>query len=228
MAAMIARIVLLVALLALSAIAQAQQFGPAQFPIKDDDGDPISNHSLRAEQMAEVARLPGMVDVGGPKSDVTLYQFYDLNCPFCREAAADVDTLIRGDAGLRLIFVPYPVLSVQSVEGARVELALRELGTPRQFLEFHRRIYAGRGIIDGNRAIAVAQVLGFDRKRIIDTANTQRVTDTMTVHAKLGTALKLSATPAYVIQGVAILGHPGLEPLRKLVASVRACKAVVC
>ena len=92
--------------------AQAQQFGPAQFPIKDDDGDPMSNYSLSADQMAQVARLPGLVDVGGPKSDVTLYQFYDLNCPFCREAAADVDTLIRSDPALRLVFVPYPVLSV--------------------------------------------------------------------------------------------------------------------
>ena len=223
---MIARIV--VFLLLLSVAAEAQQFGPAQFPIKDDDGDPMSNVSVSVEQMAQVAKLPGLVDVGGAKGDVTLYQFYDLNCPFCREAAADVDQLIRSDPALRLVFVPYPVLSVQSVEGARVELALRELGTPQKFLEFHRKIYAGRGIIDGNRALAVAQAMGFDRKKIIDTANTQRVTDTMTVHAKLGTALQLVATPAYVIQGVAILGHPGLEPLRKIVASVRTCKAVVC
>jgi len=223
---MIVRIVAFLLLLLVAAA--AQQFGPAQFPIKDDDGDPMSNHSLSAEQMSQIARLPGLVDVGPSKSNVTLYQFYDLNCPFCREAAADVDTLIRSDPALRLIFVPYPVLSVQSVEGARVELALRELGTPQKFLEFHRKIYVGRGIIDGNRAIAAAQMLGFDRKKIIDTANTQRITDIMTAHAKFGTALKLSATPAYVIQGVAILGHPGLEPLRKVIASVRTCKAVVC
>lgn len=223
---MIARIAFF--LILLTVVAEAQQFGPAQFAIKDDDGDPMSNTSVSAEQMAEVARLPGLVDVGGSNSDVTLYQFYDLNCPFCREAAADVDTLIRSDPALRLVFVPYPVLSVQSVEGARVELALRELGTPQKFLEFHRRIYAGRGIIDGNRALAVAQAIGFDRQKIIDTANGKRVTDTMTTHAKIGSALKLAATPAYVIQGVAILGHPGLEPLRKLVASVRTCKAVVC
>ena len=223
---MIARIALF--LILLSVAAEAQQFGPAQFPIKDDDGDPMSNTSVSADHMAEVARLPGLVDVGGSKSNVTLYQFYDLNCPICREAAADVDALIRSDPALRLVFVPYPVLSVQSVEGARVELALRELGTPQKFLEFHRRIYAGRGIIDGNRALAVAQAIGFDRQKIIDTANTKRVTDTMTTHAKIGSALKLVATPAYVIQGVAILGHPGLEPLRKLVASVRTCKAVIC
>jgi protein-disulfide isomerase len=226
MPAMIVRII--VFLILLSVAAQAQQFGPAQFPIKDDDGDPMSNHALSAAEMAQVAHLPGLVDVGGPKGDVTLYQFYDLNCPFCREAAADVDELLRGDPALRLVFVPYPVLSVQSVAGARVELALRELGTPKQFLEFHRKIYTGRGIIDGERALAVAQAMGFDRQKIIDTANAQRVTATMTAHAKLGTVLKLMATPAYVIAGVAILGHPGLEPLRKVVASVRSCKAAVC
>ena len=64
-----------------------------------------------ADQMAEIAHLPGLVDVGRPDADVTLYQFYDLNCPFCREAAADVDTLIRSDPRLRLVFVPYAVLS---------------------------------------------------------------------------------------------------------------------
>jgi protein-disulfide isomerase len=224
---MIARRALVLVLMLLSVTVRAQQFGPAQFPIKDDDGDPISNHAVSAGEMKQVAGLPGLVDVSG-NGDVALYQFYDLNCPFCREAAADVDSLIHTDPMLRLIFVPYPVLSVQSVAGARVELALRELGTPQQFLEFHRKIYAGRGVIDGDRALAVAQAMGFDRQKIIEAANSQKVTATMTAHAKLGTALKLMATPAYVIAGAAILGHPGLEPLRKVVGSVRRCKAVVC
>ena len=106
-------------------------------------------------------------------------------------------------------------------------LAVRELA-PQRFLEFHRKVYAGRGVIDGARALAVTGAMGLDRKKIIDIANTQRVTETMTAHSKVGSALKLVATPAYVVQGVAILGHPGLEPLRKIVKSVRSCKAVVC
>jgi protein-disulfide isomerase len=224
---MIARLALVAALLTASLAAYAQQFGPAQFPLKADDGDPISNHALAADQMAQVERLPGLVDAVGPKGNVTVYQFYDLNCPFCREAAADVDKLIFTDPALRLVFVPYPVLSVQSVEGARVELAMRELA-PQRFLEFHRKVYAGRGLIDGARALAVTDAMGLDRKKIIDIANTQRVTDMMTTHSKVGSALKLVATPAYVVQGVAILGHPGLEPLRQIVESVRRCKAVVC
>jgi protein-disulfide isomerase len=224
---MTARIVLAVALLALSLAAHAQQFGPAQFPIKDDDGDPIANHALSPDQIAKLAQLPGAVSVGGQIGDVTLYQFYDLNCPFCREAAADVDELIKTDAALRLVFVPYPVLSAQSVEGARVELALRRIA-PQAFLDFHRRIYAGRGLIDGARALATARELGVDPDKIVAIANTQAVTDAMVAHAKIGSDLKLMATPAYVIQGVAILGHPGIEPLRKVIAAVRACKKVVC
>jgi len=225
---MFVRVVSVVVLLLGVVVAQAQQFGAAEFPIKDDDGDPIANHSLTAEQMAKVARLPGLVDVGDAIDDVTLYQFYDLNCPFCREAAADVDRLIRTDSALRLVFVPYPVLSAASVEGARVELAVRELASPQKFLEFHRKIFTGRGVIDGARALAVTREMSLDQNKIVEIANAQRVTDTMTRHAKVGSALKLMATPAYVIQGVAILGHPGFEPLRKIVAAVRTCKKVVC
>ena len=223
---MLARLALLLMMLSLLP-AHAPQFGPAQFPIQADDGDPISNFSLSAAQIAQLATLPGAVPVGDGKGDVTLHQFYDLNCTFCREAAQDVDDLIRGDAGLRLVLVPYPVLSAQSVEGARVEHAVRELA-PQRFLDFHRRIYAGRGIIDGARALAAARDIGLDQNKVIEIGNMPRITEVLKAHAITGTALKLLATPAYVIQGVAILGHPGLAPLRKLVAAVRTCKKVVC
>jgi protein-disulfide isomerase len=220
--------ILFVAALLFPSTVSAQQFGPAQFPIKADDGTTLSNHALTVDQMAQVARLPGLVVAGNPRGDVTLYQFYDLNCPFCREASRDVHELIRTDRALRFVFVPYPTLSAQSVEGARVELALRELVEPRRFLELHQKLYAGRGVIDGARALGVAQEMGVDLAKIVEIANAPRVTETMKTHAQVGSALRLMATPAYVIQRVAILGHPGLESLRNVLRSVRTCKAVVC
>ncbi len=219
---------LILGLLALPAMALAQQFGPAELPIRADDGDLLTNHRITAEQAAQVERLPGLIVTGNPKGDVTLYQFYDLNCPFCREAAADVDALMKGDRNLRMVFVPYPVLSAQSVEGARVELAVREMTTPERWLEFRKRVYAGRGVIDGSRALAAVRAMRLDEGRAIEIANAKRTTDIMTTHARLGTALKMMATPSYVIAGVAVLGHPGLEPLREMVRAVRACKAPVC
>lgn len=224
---MIVRLALLLALASLTP-AVAQQAGSARFAIKDDDGHPVANHALSAEQVAQVAKLPGLVVVGDEKGDVTLYEFYDLNCPYCRRAAADVDLLMQAERRLRMVLVPYPVLSAQSIEGARVELAVREIVTPQQFMEFHRKVYAGRGVIDGARALAAAQSMGLDARRIVDIANTDRITNTMKTHAQLGGALKLMATPSYVIQGAAIVGHPGYAALRKAVASIRSCKRVVC
>ena len=161
--------------------------------------------------------------MGNLQGDVTLLQFYDLNCPYCREAAADVDALVRADKNLKLVFVPYAVLSVQSVQGALVEIAAAKMLTPEKYLQFHRRIYASRGLIDGPRVLAAAKDVGLDQQQLASAANSEATLDVLRENANFGTAARLMATPAYVIKGVAILGHPGLKPLQGVIHSVRAC-----
>jgi protein-disulfide isomerase len=216
------------ALLACVGVPAAAQFGAAQYAIKDDDGDSIANFTLSADLTARLAKLPGQVAVGNLQGDVTLLQFYDLNCPYCREAAADVDALVRTDKKLKLVFVPYAVLSLQSVQGALVEIAAAKELTPEKYLDFHRRVYAGRGLIDGTRVLAAAQELGLDQQKLTGAANTETILNVLKDNADFGTAAKLAATPAYIINGVAILGHPGLKPLQGVIGSVRACGKVVC
>lgn len=217
---------LALAVWALPAAVQAQQLR-AEFPLKGGDGTPISNHRLTPDLAAQAARLPSIVVAGNPDGDVTLMQFYDLNCPFCRKAAQDLDELMRLDRALKMVFVPYPILSAQSVEAGRVELALREMGA-KPFLEFRRRIYATRGTIDGARSLAVVKDMGIDPAKVIELANAPRLTETLKAHAQLASAAKLFATPSYIVAGVAIVGHPGLASLRGVLGSVRKCKAVVC
>jgi protein-disulfide isomerase len=208
--------------------AAAAQFGPAQYAIHADDGDPITNYDLGADLSGRLAKLPGTVAAGNLQGDVTLVQFYDLNCPFCREAAADVDALVRADNKLKLVFVPYAVLSMQSVQGALIEVAAAKLLTPEKYLEFHRRIYAGRGVIDGARAMQAAKEMGLDQAKVAKIAGAEATLGMLKQNADFGSAASMVATPAYVIKGVAILGHPGLKPLQKVIAAVRRCGAVVC
>jgi protein-disulfide isomerase len=219
------RFVLAVVLACFVVPATAQQ--PA-YPIKAADGTIVANHSIAPELAGAVERLPGAVILGNPNGDVTLAEFYDLNCPYCRTASADVEALMREDARLRLVLVPFPVLGVPSITAGRVELAVARLGTPAQFWEFHRKIFAGRGVIDGTRALTVASELGFAQDPLIVTANDDAITETMKAHVRLGNRLALMATPAFVVGGVAIVGHPGRIALREIVAAMRRCGKVVC
>ena len=211
-----------------TATAQAAQFGPAQHKIVSDYGDEITNYDLRPELAQRLAALTGQVPVGNVQGDVTLYQLYDLNCPFCREAAADVDAIVRADNKLKLVFVPYAVLSIQSVQGALIEIAVAKMLSGDKFLDFHRRIYAQRGMIDGPRALAAAKDLGLDPQKVAAEANTEATLNILRTTATFGTDAKLVATPAYVVGNVVILGHPGRKALEKTIASMRQCRKVVC
>lgn len=215
-------------LLAAVLLASPGRAQPAQFPIKADDGRPVANHALSSQQAQSAERLAGAVVVANPKGDVTLIEFYDLNCPFCRRAAADLEAMIKADKRLRLVLVPYPVLGIASVLAGRVELAVARTQSPETFYRFHREIYAGRGVIDGQRAIATARALGLDEGKLLAVADSDDLTEIMKTHARTGGALGLRATPGYVIGGMAIVGHPGRQAPEKVVASVRRCGKVVC
>ncbi len=198
----------------------------AEFPLLNDDGQRLPNH--RVKLAGAIGKLPGVVVAANPEGKTTLVEFYDLNCPYCRIASADVADMVAVDPGLRLVLVPYPVLGIASIAASRVELAVAKLGTPAQFYDFHRKIYSQRGTTDGLRALDVARALGFDERALTKLGDSDEITKIMKAHVALGDALGLAATPAFVIDGVAILGYPGRDGLQKIVDASRTCGKVMC
>lgn len=219
---------LIVALLVLwlgSVVACADE---GEFPIKADDGTIIANHSVLADVVGQIEKLQNIVVAANPKGKVTLYEFYDLNCPYCRKASADIDELLRANRYLRLVLVPFPVLGIPSILAARVEYGVNKIAPPQDAYRFHRTIYAGRGIIEDSRAFAAAQAIGLDVVEVRAKASDEAFAKIMTEHVRLGDALGIQATPGLIIGGVAIVGYPGKAALTKVVASVERCGKVVC
>jgi protein-disulfide isomerase len=198
------------------------------YPLKADDGTTIANHRVPVELESQIEKLPGTVIAGNPKGEVTLAEFYDLNCPYCRKASADIDELVRSNPELRLVLVPFAVLGIPSILAARVEFAVARLASPQQFYKFHRLVFAGRGVVDDNRAFAAAKAIGLDMNKVRKIANEDSFAKVMTAHVRLGNALAIQATPGFVIKGVAILGYPGKGALLKVIQSVQRCDAVIC
>jgi protein-disulfide isomerase len=196
------------------------------FPLVGDNGQRVPNHTVKLA--GPIDKLPGVVVAANPGGKITLAEFYDLNCPYCRAASTDIADMVDLDPQLRLVLVPFPVLGVDSVAASRVELALAKLGTPKQFYDFHRKIYAQRGVADGARALEVAKGLGFDEATLTTLGDSDEITETMKVHFKLGNSLGLAATPSFIIDGVAILGYPGRYRLQAIVDAASTCGKVAC
>jgi len=213
---------------ALGAAGLPARAGDNAYPLRADDGSAIPNARVSPELARAVEQLPDVVAVGGREGGVTITEFYDLNCPYCRKAAADIADLLRRNKDLRIVLVSFPVLSVASIEAARVELGVRQQVSPERFYEFHRKLYAGRGVVDGARAFAAAKELGLDAAVLAEAANSEEVTGTMKSHVKLGDALGLIATPSFVVKDVAINGYPGRNAMEGIVRSLRRCNNVVC
>jgi protein-disulfide isomerase len=197
-----------------------------EFPLQNDDGQRLPNHSVKPA--APIDKLPGVVVAANPGGATTLVEFYDLNCPYCRIASADVADMVAVDPQLRLVLVPFPVLGIASIAASRVELAVAKLGTPQQFYDFHLKIYSQRGVADGLRALETARGLGFDERTLTALGDSAEITKTMKAHVALGNSLGLAATPAFIIEGVAILGYPGRYELQNIVDAAGACGKVAC
>lgn len=200
----------------------------AQLPILSDDGSRVANHPVSPDSVAAAEKLPGAIVAANPDGDVTLVEFYDLNCPYCRRASADVDALLRADKKLRLVLVPFPVLGIASIQAGRVEIAVSKMLSAADFYRYHRALYAGRGVIDGQRALSAASNFKLDLQKVLEAANEDGITDIMKAHVRFADTLALKATPSYLIKDVAIQGHPGRRGLKAVIGSIRKCGKAVC
>lgn len=170
---------------------------------------------------------PRGIVIGNPKGNVTLVEFFDYNCGYCKKALGDVNELLKNDPNIKIVLKELPILSEGSEEAARVAVAVR-LQDPSKYLAFHRALLGGRGEANLQRALAAAQQAGLDVERIKKDLTNPEVEATLKENAALAQALAISGTPTYVLGDQLI---PGALPYNRLVvaiAAVRKCGKVEC
>jgi protein-disulfide isomerase len=167
------------------------------------------------------------VVLGNPNGDVTMVEFFDYNCGYCKRAMADMLDLLKNDPKLKIILKEFPVLGPGSVEAAKVAAAVRmQDKTGKKYLDFHQKLLGGRGQADKTRALAVAKEVGFDMKRIEADMEGDEAKASLEESLKLGETLGLNGTPSYIVGSDVVVGAVGLEALRGKVATARCGKAV--
>lgn len=177
---------------------------------------------IRTEKTA-LFDAPGQVVIGNPDGDVTLVEFFDYNCGYCRQASGDLARLIDSDKNLRVVLKEFPVLGDASVEAARVAVAVNRVA-PERYGAFHYALLHSAGRADRAAAIAAAEKAGVDRKAL-----DKAMADSAGINAEiqqtygLATRMGLTGTPSWVVGSEIIVGAVGVDNLKQKIADARAC-----
>jgi len=235
---------LLVAMAALFILpAQAAEFTPAQ---KKEMGDFIRQYLMenpdvvrdamqeldRKQQLAEdSARSDSLKAMsseifhnkddlvgGNPKGKVTMVEFFDYNCGYCKRAFPDVMKMIASDKDLKLVMKEFPILGPGSTYATRAALASRKQG---KYWEYHLAMMAHDGKVDEQVADRIAEATGLDVKKLKADMDADEVSQVITHNMQLADSLKIQGTPAFIIDETVIPGAVGFEALAAAVKQVR-------
>ncbi|MBJ6120307.1 DsbA family protein [Sphingomonas mollis] len=153
---------------------------------------------------------------GNPKGDVTLVEYYDYNCGYCRASLPMIHQLIERDPKLRVVFRELPILADTSRSAARISLVAALQG---KFAAFHDALYAGGRVTDATIA-AAAKTAGIDPGQIASVA--PRVDAEIAKNMETAARLGVSGTPAWVVGDRILSGALPIEELERAIAAARS------
>ncbi len=171
------------------------------------------NLSAVADQVK--APFPGAV-LGNPSGKVTLVEFTDFACTYCRQSVADVEALIAANPELKVVIRELPILSPQSTDAARMALAAAEQGL---YPAFHRAMYA-IGRPDAQTIAAAARQAGLDMARANRFIADPKVEAEIARNLELARQLGFNGTPAWVAGEALLSGAVGQAQLARALEKV--------
>jgi protein-disulfide isomerase len=179
-----------------------------------------------AGNTAQLFSSKHQVTLGNPEGDVTLVEFFDYNCGFCKRALPDMLALIKDDPKLKIVLKEFPILGPGSLEAARVAVAVRmQDGGGQKYLAFHQELFNDPGPASKEKALTAAKNQGLDMTRLEQDMASPEVADTLTEDSKLAGAVNITGTPGYVIGKDVVLGAVGITGLKRQIDAARAAAA---
>lgn len=155
---------------------------------------------------------------GAEDGDVVLVEFFDFNCPYCRQSSADVERLLAEDPRLKVVFRDMPVLGPESERFAQASLAAAEQG---RYLDFYRTVFAGQGALTRERLIRNVRQSGLNEAKVAAAFESQGVDAEIERNMALGRALGLTGTPSYVVGNEILSGAVGYDALKTAIEKAR-------
>jgi protein-disulfide isomerase len=158
---------------------------------------------------------------GNPEGDVTVVEFMDYRCGYCRKAYSEVEELVKSDGNIRFVLKEYPILGEESMVSARFAIAVQQLHGAEAYKKVHDALIALRGAPDAETLGRLATDMGFDANAILVKMASDEVTKVIADNHALADKLEISGTPTFVVDGTLLRGYVPLDGMRQIVADER-------
>ncbi|PCI87322.1 MAG: hypothetical protein COB24_06765 [Hyphomicrobiales bacterium] len=165
----------------------------------------------------------GLFIGGNPDGDITLVEFFDYNCTYCKQSFDGINLLLETDKNLKLVMYELPILAQSSLTAARASLAAKVQG---KYWQFHSVVIGHQGTLTEEMIFAYAVQIGLD----IDQLKIDMVSETtekaLIASSQLAESLEVNGTPAFIIDGQLFPGAIGYENILAVIADSRAQRSV--
>jgi protein-disulfide isomerase len=165
---------------------------------------------------------------GNPNGDVTIVEFFDYNCGYCKRALVDLQKLIAEDKNLKVVTKDFPVLGQSSIDAAVVAVAAKQQLATEKLWAFHQKLLSGRGQVGRQQALDAAKEQGVDMARLQKDMENQQIREAIHQNVQIADALGMTGTPSYVLGDDVVIGAVGVDELRQRVGNVRKCGKAAC
>jgi protein-disulfide isomerase len=159
--------------------------------------------------------------VGNPQGKVTIVEFYDYNCGFCKRAMEDMQALTKADPDLRFVLKEFPILGPDSQKASVVSMAFHKM-MPEKYGEFHSALLGGQGRATEAAAIKIALSLGADEARLREGMKDPTILEAISSTYDLANKLAITGTPSYVVGNEVVFGALGQGVLAEKIAAAKA------
>ncbi|WEX07080.1 DsbA family protein [Chelativorans sp. AA-79] len=158
--------------------------------------------------------------IGNPDGDVTIVEFFDYNCGYCKRALSDMEALLAKDGNLRFVLKEFPILGPDSHAAHVVSMAFRKLA-PEKYGEFHRRLLGSQGRANEETAMRIATDLGVEEAALRESMKDPEIEKAFAETYQLANTLQINGTPSYVVGQEVVYGALGQDHLTEKIAAAR-------
>ena len=167
----------------------------------------------------KIANNPKDPIVGNPDGDVTVVEFFDYSCGYCRKVLPSIAQLLDVDKNVKVVFKELPILGQRSNMASMAALAVHDIA-PEKYWDFHKALFEGR-ITTQTAILDKASKLGIDKEKLSQAPKSPSIQDTINNNQLLARRLGINGTPAFIINGELIPGAVGFETLLEEVNKAR-------